>query len=141
MSDPRIAQLQHEYADAVVYQDAARWAATWCTEATWSLPGGRDVEGKTAIVELWRDSLGKYAQVVQTILNGGVELDEAAGRGSGRWYIQEHTLKHGGVVGIMLAHYDDTYRVEDGAWRFASRRLTQLYRGPSDLTGTWSSPT
>ena len=39
----------------------------------------------------------------------------------------------------MLAHYDDTYGCVDGAWRFTSRKLSIHYRGPADLSGTFTT--
>ncbi|MEL7156016.1 MAG: nuclear transport factor 2 family protein, partial [Actinomycetota bacterium] len=62
-------------------------------------------------------------------------LDEAAGSGQGRWYIQELVRRPGPTPGLLLAHYDDDYRLLDGGWRFARRRLVVHYSGPPDLSG------
>ena len=62
------------------------------------------------------------------------ELDEAAGAGSGRWYVHEHWLRTDDSRGILLAHYDDRYVRIDGQWLFASRELTVHYGGPPDLS-------
>ena len=137
MSRDHIEDLVHRYADAVVHRDGQQWAATWASDAVWDLGGGRRVEGRDAIVELWHRSMARYSVVVQTVLNGTVDLDISAGTGSGRWYVQEITRRSDGETAIMLAHYDDTYVRTDGGWRFASRALSIHYRGPSDLSGTF----
>ena len=137
MSRDNIEGLVHRYADAVVHRNGAQWAATWAPDAVWDLGGGRRVEGREAIVELWHRSMERYEAVVQTVLNGTVDLDTSAGTGSGRWYVQEATRRADGESAIMLAHYDDTYGRVDGGWRFASRKLSIHYRGAPDLSGTF----
>ena len=139
MSRDRIEDLVHRYSDAVVHRDAQQWASTWAPDGVWDLGGGRRVEGRDAIVEQWHESMARYPVVVQTVLNGAVELDEDAGTGSGRWYLQEIERRIDGEALVMAAQYDDTYVRVDGAWRFASRRLSIHYRGPADLTGTFAA--
>ncbi|MEL7207491.1 MAG: nuclear transport factor 2 family protein, partial [Actinomycetota bacterium] len=86
--DP-IADLVHRYADAVVHRDGDRWGATWAPDGCWDLGQGRVVEGRDAIVAFWRRAMDGLEAVIQTVGNGTYELDEAAGSGQGRWYIQE----------------------------------------------------
>ena len=131
--DP-IAELVHLYADAVVHHDDDQWAATWSENAHWELGAGRRVEGRSAILDFWRTAMGSFDAVIQTVLNGTYELDEDAGTGAGRWYIQEHFSQSGGRSGKLLAHYDDTYVNEDGRWLFGSRELIVHYAGPQDLS-------
>jgi hypothetical protein len=133
-SDP-IATLAHRYADAVVHRDADRWAATWAADASWTLGPGRTVEGRDAIVELWRAAMSNYETVLQNVVNGEYEIN--GDEGCGRWYIMEHFRRADGGVGILLAWYDDTYTLRDGQWLFASRTLTIKYQGAPDLSGTW----
>ena len=78
--------------------------------------------------------MARYPVVVQTVLNGTVDLDTSAGTGSGRWYVQEMARRIDGEAVIMAAHYDDAYVRVDGGWRFASRRLSIHYRGAPDLS-------
>jgi len=141
--DP-IAELVHLYADAVVHHDAEQWAATWSEDAHWELGAGRRVEGRAAILDFWEKAMGSFQAVVQTVLNGTYELDEAAGTGVGRWYIQEHFSAANGDAGKLLAHYDDTYVRGDGRWLFGSRELVVHYGGPQDLSGrflnAWGNP-
>ncbi len=132
--DP-IAELVHLYADAVVHFDGEQWGAVWAPVARWSLSPGRTVEGRDAIVEFWYKAMGTFEAVVQTVLNGTYTIDEEAGTGSGRWHIQESFRRTTGEVGILLAHYDDTYALVDGRWCFADRQLVAHYVGPQDLSG------
>ena len=131
--DP-IAELGHLYADAVVHHDGGQWGATWAEDAFWELGAGRRVEGREAILELWHGAMGTFNAVVQTVLNGTYELDDDAGTGTGRWYIQEHFHRANGDKGKLLAHYDDTYVRVDGRWLFNSRELVPHYAGPQDMS-------
>ena len=127
-----IAGLVHRYADAVVRRDQNQWASTWAETAKWHLGPGRSVEGRKAIVELWAQAMGGFAAVVQMVNNGEVHVE--GDTATGRWYINEHFCRSNGVVGILLAYYDDTYVKVDGHWFFASRALVPQYQGPPDLS-------
>lgn len=133
-----IAELVHEYSDAVIHRDETRWAACWTVDATWSLPGGRDVAGREAIVELWRTSLAAYDAVVQHVHSGSVRVDGDAA--TGRWHIAEHCRRVDGSPAVMLAYYDDHYRREQGGWRIARRALVVQYKGAPDLSGLFTVP-
>lgn len=137
MNTHPINDLVHTYADAVVHCNAEQWAATWAGDAVWDLGGGRRVEGRESIVQLWTAAMGGFKAVIQNVVNGAAQLDLAGGTGSGRWYISEHWHRVDDSRGILLAYYDDTYVYVDDTWRFASRELVIQYRGPSDLSGTF----
>jgi hypothetical protein len=136
--DP-IAELVHLYSDAVVRFDGEQWAQTWAPDAHWQLGKDRRVQGLDAISELWHKAMGGFEAVIQTVLNGTYELDEDAGTGTGRWHFQESYRRANGEAGILLAHYDDTYRIVDGRWRFASRELAIHYAGPPDLSAPFQN--
>lgn len=131
--DP-IAELVHLYADAVVHRDGDQWGSTWAPDAQWDLGQHGRMEGRDAIVTFWHRAMDSFNAVVQTVLNGTYELDDAEGTGTGRWYIQEAFQRVNGESGILLAHYNDQYRLADGMWRFASRDLVVHYGGPADLS-------
>ena len=132
MSRDAIATLLHTYADAVVRRDGDQWASCWAEDGRWVLGAGREVVGRDAIVALWHTAMGGFSAVVQLVHNGSVTL--SGDRGEGRWYISERFRRADGEVGMLLAYYDDTYVVERGAWRFASRTLVPQYSGPPDLS-------
>ena len=137
--DP-IYDLVHRYADAVVRYDGAQWGATWAAEASWTLAPGKELEGRDAIVEFWHKAMQGFDAVIQTCLNGTYELDEAAGTGTGRWHIQESFRRKDGTPGILLAHYDDAYVLDDGEWKFADRKLVRHYHGAPDLSDAFLTP-
>jgi hypothetical protein len=137
MSRDAVTDLVHSYADAVVHRNGDQWAATWARDARWVLTMNRDITGREAILALWHRAMGGFEAVVQNVLNGTAAIDEVAGTGTGRWYIHEHFRRVGGEVGILLAHYDDTYVIDGGRWCFASRMLVPHYQGPPDLSGTF----
>jgi hypothetical protein len=141
VTSPRqaIAELVHRYCDAVVRQDREQWGATWSEDSVWQLGPNRVVEGRGPIIAHWQESIARYEVVVHQAGNGyvGSTGDTTA---EGRWYITEHLKRRDGELGMLLAWYDDTYVCEDGSWLFASRRLTPIYRGPPDLSGTWMRP-
>ncbi len=131
--DP-IADLVHRYADAVVHHDGEQWGRTWAPDARWDLGSGRSIDGREAIVAFWHQAMATFDAVIQTVRNGTYELDIATGSGTGRWYVHEAFTRAGGGSGILLAHYDDEYRLVDGAWSFARRELVVHYNGPPDLS-------
>jgi hypothetical protein len=148
MSDPRpigtddyvsIQRLVHRYADAVVHRRGDQWASTWADDAAWDLGGGRLVEGKAAIVDLWYRAMQGMHAVFQTVHNGEVWIDPLdADRATGRWYISERFRRSTGENAILLAHYDDSYVRVGGQWLFARRFLEIHYSGPPDLIADFS---
>ena len=133
-----ISDLIHDYADAVVCRDGERFAATWDLEGVWVLGPGAEVEGRDAILDLWKGAMSTLTHVTQTVMNGRFDIDSSAGRGTGRQYIQEHFEKASGELGILIAYYEDDYVRRDDDWLFARRKLIPLYQGPADLSGTFT---
>ena len=131
-----ISDLVHRYCDAVVRKDRDQWAATWAPDARWDLGRGRIMNGAEAIVEYWVGAMEGFDTVVQLAHNGQATVD--GDRATGRWYISEHMQRRDGTRGLLLAYYDDTYSVTAGEWRFASRAITILYRGPADLSAPFT---
>jgi len=131
--------LVHRYADAVCHRDEQRWAACWADDARWLLGPGREVHGRDAIAQLWRQAIAGFDAVVQNVYNGTVRA--VGGTADGRWYIGEHFRRANGEAGLLLAYYDDTYRLVDQRWLFSSRQLVVLYQGPPDLSAPFHAPT
>lgn len=133
-----IADLVHRYSDAVCRKDRVQWSATWADDARWDLGKGRVTIGKADVVEFWQRAVDELTQVVQVVHNGTVDIE--GDTASGRWYLSEHVNRANGVLGIMLAWYDDEYVRIDGRWLFRRRSLEALYHGPPDLTGQFTAP-
>lgn len=130
--------LSHEYADAVRYVDADRWAATWTEDGRWVLGPGREVTGRPAVLEMWSTSIAKYARVVQMYTSASFTIDGDVA--SGRCQFFELNEVADGSRHVLAGHYDDTYRRTADGWRFTSRQLTRYYSGPPDLTGLFADP-
>lgn len=129
-----IAMLVHKYADAVVHRNGEQWSSTWHEDAVWDLGSGRLVEGLEAIKNLWYGAMKGFEATVQTVLNGGVDVDSSGDTATGRWYIQEQVVRSNGDRGILLAHYDDQYIRTTEGWKFSRRFLQPHYSGPHDLS-------
>ena len=136
-----IEDLVHRYADAVVHCDESRWAATWAEDAVWSLGPGHRADGRDAIVAAWVAAMDAFAAVVQVVANGTYELDDAAGTGTGRWYVVEHLSGHDGSRNVMVGHYDDEYARTDGTWCFARRELSVHDAGPPEPSAPFPNST
>lgn len=138
MSDREaISDLLHRYADAVVQYDGDRWGACWAENARWILSAERDVNGREAIVALWHKAMGGFDAVIQNVFNSTASVAADGQTANGRSYIGEHFRRSNGAVGILLAHYEDTYVKVEGEWKFATRQLFPHYQGPPDLSGTF----
>ena len=133
-----IRRLLHTYADAVLERDEAAWGALWTEDATWELGPGRVVEGRSAIVDLWRTSLAAYRHVVQLYLSNTATID--GDTATGRAYLVELNVPMQGERRMLVASYDDTYRRVSGEWLFSSRSLRKLYAGAPDLSGQFFGP-
>lgn len=132
-----ISDLVHRYADAVCRGDHDAWAATWAPDAVWDIGRG-EVRGVAAIVEAFATAMGLFASVVQLAANGSASVH--GDEGTGRWYMTEYARTPAGHRVFYAGYYDDAYvRLPDG-WRFARRKLTWLYQGSPDLTGTFGPP-
>lgn len=134
-----VSDLVHHYADAVVRRDADQWGATWAADAVWELGKGRRVEGREAILVLWNNAMNGFKAVVQNVVNNAATLDDDAGSGIGRCYIQESWWRTDDSKGILLAYYDDAYTRVDGEWLFASRELIIQYGGAPDLSADFQN--
>lgn len=118
-----VRNLVAAYADAVNTFDEQRWAQTWHPDAVWDLGRGR-VEGRTAIVDLWRSAMGSFDHVIQMVAHGTVSSDGT----SGRWTIWELGRKDGRNT-LVVGCYRDRYERGEQGWQFAERSFTATYRG------------
>lgn len=125
-----IRELLARYGDAVCRRDEAAWAATWATDCSWDLGGGRVTHGREETVALWRGAIEKYPWVAQVPTSGFVESDGDTVRGT--WYVLELNHRADGTGVLHLGHYLDTYVNTAGGWRFATRRFHMIYRGAMD---------
>jgi ketosteroid isomerase-like protein len=128
-----IQDLVSRYCDALVRDDEAAWSATWAEDAVWDL-AGMVVEGRDAIVNLWRQATAPFSCIVQVASNPLLRVHDDGVSAHGRWTIVEHLLDADGVSPMQnIGIYDDDYRIVDGDWRFAKRRFQPVLGGRHDL--------
>lgn len=133
MSQPEIQELVARYADAVNRRDADAWGATWADDGEWTILGATK-RGRADVVAHWQLLMSHIPSVLQIPSFGLVSGDPP----SGRWYVQEFSQRPDGS-GLTLGVYHDRYVLEEGQWRFASRRFDILYSGAPDLSAAFSA--
>ena len=136
-----IANLAARYCDAVNAADAAAWAGTWAPSCRWQPGPDRVLEGREAVVAFWRTAMASFESVVQIAGHGQVRADGDGAAGT--WTLVE-VSRRGDANGLLVGQYRDRYVQTAGAWLFAERRFTVLFRGslpdgdfadPRSLTG------
>ncbi|WP_448585355.1 nuclear transport factor 2 family protein [Thermaurantiacus sp.] len=126
-SDPQchdrqaIRALNEAYCDAVNRRDADDWAALWAEDAVWDLAGTR-VEGREAIVALWKQAMAGYAFVGFFAQMGPIRIDGDVAEA--RVWTHEWLEGVDGSERRPLGRYEDRYVKRDGRWLFAERRFT-----------------
>lgn len=133
-AESSIRTLVSRYAQAVIARDKDAWASTWSKDGKWELLG-QAPEGRDAVVAHWELLMGGIQFVYQLAGEGSIEIDESGQRGTGRFPTVEFAKLGDGPGNLMLGTYHDVYVIEDGEWRFLSRRMDIQYMGPSDLSG------
>lgn len=119
-----IRELIDSYNDAVMRFDAEAWADNWTADASWTLPGAGDVEGRDNVVAVWKQAMenfsfvGFFASAGPIVVSG----DEA----HGTWYQQEFLHQKDGVKRTITGRYEDDYVKADGRWYFRKRVYTIL---------------
>ncbi|CAN5435486.1 hypothetical protein BH10PSE12_BH10PSE12_32540 [soil metagenome] len=125
-----IREVLETYADAVNRVDEALWASIWAEDSHWDLshyPELGIVEGKDAIVALWRGAMPLYPKLSFLVSVGMVQVDGA--RAQARTYISEvyedpDTLKDKRA----RACYNDVLVKRDGTWLLQSRSFTIIHQ-------------
>ena len=121
-----IADIVARYADAVNASDAVAWGATWAQECTWELGPDRVLHGRDEVVGFWQAAMASFESVMQVVGHGYAR--EEGGGAVGSWMVIE-VNRRDGANGIVLGNYRDRYVRGEGAWLFAERRFTAVYRG------------
>lgn len=139
MSDD-IQQIQHlaqVYADGVMQRDAELWGSTWAEQGVWHLNPAMDpVAGRENLKTFWSGVMGGYPNVLHWVQPGLIEVQ--GDTATARFYVQENIRDAEGNSFRVAGVYNDEVVKEDGAWKFAVRRFSTMYRGPVDMSGDWS---
>jgi uncharacterized protein (TIGR02246 family) len=139
MSDD-IQEIQHlaqVYADGVMQRDAEIWGSTFAVEGEWHLAPGMDpVKGRENLKAFWLNVMAGYPHVLHWVQPGIINIDGDSA--TARFYVQENIKDAEGNSFRVAGVYNDELIKEDGAWRFAVRRFSTMYRGPVDMSGDWT---
>ena len=128
-------RLMARYVDAANRRDGDAWAQTWAEDGCWNLVG-MEVQGRTAVLELWQQVVAGFEFAILMPSSGLFEIEGKSARG--HWYLQEFTRDLQGQTMFALSRYLDTYSKVDGEWLYQSRRYELIYRGPADLSGEYT---
>jgi len=123
-----IRALVARYLDAVGRFDATMLATTWAANGQWHV-GPRTVVGRDAIVELWKQIIGRYeSRIIQLMVDSQVHA--ATNGATGRFTFLEFARKAGESKDhVEVGRYTDAFVREDGQWVFSERRFALIYRG------------
>ncbi len=127
-----IRDLVAAYGFAVDDRDTDRLASLFTTDGRFrSEDGVLDAHGRQAVIEQFRGRfavLGPTNHVTHDLL---IEFDdEDPDRASGRLSSHAEVVRNG-ITLVTALRYRDSYRREDGRWRFADRLLSFLYYVPA----------
>lgn len=113
-----IRELHETYADAVVRADAEDWGKVWTEDAQWTLMG-TTVDGREAIVALWKQAMGGLDAVSFQCIPSATVID--GDRATGRCQTQEYMRIKDGTTRAIGGLYEDEMIKRDGAWRYTKR--------------------
>lgn len=133
-----ILEIQHlaqVYADGVMQRDAEIWGNTFTEDGAWYLGTPEPVQGREQLKAFWTQVMSGYPQVLHWVQPGLITVDGETA--TARFYVQENINPAEGDAFRVAGVYNDELRKENGAWKFAVRRFSAMYRGPLDMSGDW----
>lgn len=119
-----IRELVESYNDAVMRFDAEAWGANWSDDATWSLPGAGDVNGRDNVVNVWKQAMSSFSFVGFFASAGPILVDGDSATAT--WYQQEFLHQKDGVRRNITGLYQDEYVRSGGRWLFRKRAYSIL---------------
>lgn len=125
-----IREVLETYADAVNRVDEELWASLWVEDSHWDLshyPELGIVEGKEAVVKLWRDAMPHYPKLSFLIGIGMIHVN--GDTADARAYISEIYEEPGTLKDKRArACYNDRLVKRDGKWFLQSRSFTIIHQ-------------
>ncbi len=114
-----IRELVESYNDAVMRFDGEAWASNWRDDASWTLPGVGEIQGKDRFFPVWQQAMSAFSFVGFFASAGPIHVDGDTARGT--WYQQEFLHQKDGVKRTITGRYQDEYLKADGRWYFQKR--------------------
>lgn len=125
-----IRELLETYADAVNRCDEELWASLWVEDCYWDLshyPELGIVNGKQAVVELWRGAMPAYPKLSFIVGIGSIRVEGDAAEA--RSYISEVYEEPGtGKDKRARAQYSDRLVKRNGQWFLQSRAFRIIHQ-------------
>jgi hypothetical protein len=125
-----IREVLETYADAVNRVDEQLWASLWVEDSHWDLshyPELGIVEGKEAIVKLWREAMPIYPKLSFFVGIGAILID--GDRADARVYVSEVYEEPGTLKDKRArACYNDKLVKRGGQWFLQSRNFTIIHQ-------------
>lgn len=132
-----ISDLIARYGPAVDDREYETLASLYSSDGVFDTVGGR-LTGRAAVIDYYRQRGDAYGATYHYPHSVEIHLDEPTGDEfvSASGIVCAHAeLSIDGVTHLIALRYHDSYRHEDGAWRFYERVVKLLYVLPaSDLT-------
>ena len=113
-----IRELHETYADAVVRASAEDWGKVWTEDARWELMD-TVVEGREAIVALWRQAMGGFEAVSFNCMPSAIIIE--GDRATGRCQVKEFLMANDGTTRAVGGLYEDEMVKVDGRWLYTKR--------------------
>lgn len=111
------------YAEHVDAGDSERWAQLFCVDAVFD--EGRAVQGRVNIEALLPKLLRLFSATAHYVSN--IRINRTGPHSaSGTSYVYAWHRKLDGTDFEFWGRYVDVFAFEDGAWRFASRKVEQF---------------
>jgi hypothetical protein len=118
-------RLAHDYCIGADHRDLQRWTSVWTTDAVWETSPDRRFTGIDAICAAVRDQWRTFPIMQHATANHTVQVEGATASGRCDVVVLVQLPDRRWIVGG--GSYEDRYRVVDGSWRIAHRRVVRPF--------------
>jgi hypothetical protein len=141
-----IKSLKHRYFRTMTYGDHAALKDTLTADVVTSYSDGKYVfDDREQLLRFLIDSHDPNAKIIAWWMAGMPEITfQSDTEATGIWAMYHYFFNQGkGFVDEMFVYYDDTYRKEDGVWRFSKtgyKRVINQILDRSQMPYTITAP-
>lgn len=122
-------ELQYRYGYRLDERDWDGWGALFTEDATGEFEGWGTAEGREEITQFGREVVGGHFEYTAHVTHQPlVDIDENGQTATGSRYLEVYYVLRDGTAAWRQGRYEDTFRREDGEWRFTSVSNTFLAR-------------
>jgi ketosteroid isomerase-like protein len=128
-----ISALVTRYAIACDEHDLPELESLFTEDATFDSPSGiMRASGRSEIIAMFADVLSIRGPGYHWTHDHLIRFDQGAESSASGLLLSHAETSPRGIQSIAAMKYDDLYRLEDDAWRFARRTISFLYYVPID---------